>query len=191
MATSAPCSIAANSLSGLVDRRGQVGVGEQHHVAVRVQHAVAHAVSFAAIAGVLQQPDIGMQPRKTARTTSAVSSVEPSFTTMISLCKLPLADVVEDLGQRYREPFALVVSRNYEAVSQVIISNLDALIVCQLSRCVNIGEQKLALADCTTTRARPRLSLGSRTTYALRWPVLVRCHSLVRALRTPPPSRTS
>src|SRR5260370_24787249 len=39
----------------LIDWRGKIGIAEQQNVALSVQHAVAHAVSFAAIAGVFHQ----------------------------------------------------------------------------------------------------------------------------------------
>ena len=43
----------------LLDGRREVGVGEEHHSAPRLEHPGAHAVTFAAVAGVLDQPDLG------------------------------------------------------------------------------------------------------------------------------------
>ena len=40
---------------GLLDGRREVGVGEENHIAPRRQHSGAHAVAFAAVAGVLEQ----------------------------------------------------------------------------------------------------------------------------------------
>src|SRR5437667_965646 len=48
------------------DRRGQVGIAEQENLAARVQHAVAHAVSLAAIAGIFEQPERRMRLGVTA-----------------------------------------------------------------------------------------------------------------------------
>ncbi len=44
---------------GLLDGRGEIGVGEHHHFAEGVENAVAHAVALAAVAGILEQPDLG------------------------------------------------------------------------------------------------------------------------------------
>ncbi len=81
---------AREQLVSLVNWRRQIGVGKQQHVAVGVQHPIADAVSLAAIAGIFHQPDIGIAGGRSGERTSAVSSLEPSFTTMISLgsCRL-------------------------------------------------------------------------------------------------------
>ena len=42
-------------LSGLLDRRGQVGVAEEHDTPAGVKHAVADAVSLAVVAGIFDQ----------------------------------------------------------------------------------------------------------------------------------------
>ena len=42
------------------DRRRKVGVAEQQYFALGIQHAVANAVSLAAITGVLDQAQFGM-----------------------------------------------------------------------------------------------------------------------------------
>ena len=44
---------------GLLDGRRQVGVGEHDHFAERLQHAGAHAVALAAVAGIFDQADLG------------------------------------------------------------------------------------------------------------------------------------
>ena len=75
---------------GLLDGRREVGVGEHDHLAERLQHAVAHAVALAAVAGIFKQPDLGRTAGQMSRTTSAVASVEPSLTTMTSASQ-PLA----------------------------------------------------------------------------------------------------
>src|SRR2546425_8698617 len=46
-------------LIGLLDRRGQVSIGEQHDPPAGFEHAVAHAVAFAAVAAVREQPQAG------------------------------------------------------------------------------------------------------------------------------------
>src|SRR2546427_7619693 len=46
-------------LIGLLDRRGQVSIGEQHDPPAGLEHAVAHAVAFAAVAAVREQPQAG------------------------------------------------------------------------------------------------------------------------------------
>src|SRR5437879_10885643 len=48
-------------LGCLFDRRGQVGIAEEKNLAARVQHAVAHAVSLAAIARIFEQPERRMR----------------------------------------------------------------------------------------------------------------------------------
>src|SRR3989442_1352632 len=46
-------------LIGLLDRRGQVSIGEQHDPPAGLEHAVAHPVAFAAVAAVREQPQAG------------------------------------------------------------------------------------------------------------------------------------
>ncbi len=45
---------------GLLNGRGEIGVGEHDHFTERVKNAVAHAVALAVIAGILEQPDLGV-----------------------------------------------------------------------------------------------------------------------------------
>src|SRR5579875_245430 len=42
----------------LFDRRGKIGIGEDQHLALRLQHPVAHAIPFAAVAGIFHQPHL-------------------------------------------------------------------------------------------------------------------------------------
>ena len=48
----------------LFNRRGQVGVGEQHPLALGFQHTVPHRVPLAAVAGILQHAHGWMPPRE-------------------------------------------------------------------------------------------------------------------------------
>ncbi len=103
-------------LVGLIDRRGQIGVGEQHHVAAGVQHAVAHAVAFAAIAGIFQQPDTVIDGGKLAHHLGGV--VLRAVVDYDDLGrKPPLTHVVEHLGERAGEPLAFVISGKNKAVA--------------------------------------------------------------------------
>ena len=45
---------------GFFNGRGEIGVGEHDHFAEGVENAVAHTVALAVVAGILEEPDLGV-----------------------------------------------------------------------------------------------------------------------------------
>ena len=58
---SLPSRIGCEQFVGFFNRRRQVGIAEQQNLSGRMQHAVADAVSLAAVAWVLDQADVGVR----------------------------------------------------------------------------------------------------------------------------------
>ena len=84
MAMSAPPAIAANRRSASsmgADKSESVNITT---VTERLQHAVAHAVALAAIAGILDQSELRRLVRQCREPIAAVESVDPSLTTTTS-----------------------------------------------------------------------------------------------------------
>jgi len=99
----------------LLNGRREVGVGEQHHIAPRLEHPGAHAVAFAAVAGVFKQPDLGRILRKGAhhvggRVGGAV--VDYQNLGIPATC----SNAAHHRGKRRQDAGALVVNRNHDAV---------------------------------------------------------------------------
>ena len=59
MAMSAPPAMRGKQALRLLDGRREIGVGEHHHFAEGLENAIAHAIAFAAVAGILEQPHLG------------------------------------------------------------------------------------------------------------------------------------
>ena len=99
-------------------RRGKISVGKQANVAARVQHSIAHAVTFAAVAGILQQQNLGMQSAILAhdlRRIVARSVVDhENF-------RVPVLSprIAENLIERRADAHAFVICGNDETVGHV------------------------------------------------------------------------
>ena len=72
---------------GFFDGRGEVGVGEHDDIAGGLEDAVADAVALAAVAGVLEEAEVGVCGHQ-RWTMAAVLSEEPSSTTRTSAFQL-------------------------------------------------------------------------------------------------------
>src|SRR5580704_12487377 len=118
----------------LLDRRRQVGVAENDHPATRLQHAMAHAVTFAAVAGVFDQPQCGIAFCETAHDFSGIvdgAVVDNNYFDLGG--PFLLRDVTEDFPERRTQAGALVVSGNDDAVGGVQSSFWFPVSGCQLS----------------------------------------------------------
>src|SRR5947199_7516683 len=95
-----------------------IGIGEQQHFSTRMQHAVAHAVSFATIARIFQQPEAGIHCRIFASDFSGIIAraivYNYNFRIPATLC-----GVGQNSIQRRPDARALVICGDDDAVSAV------------------------------------------------------------------------
>src|ERR1700722_859496 len=100
-----------------LDRRGQIGIAENHHLATRLQHAMAHAVAFATVAGIFDQPQRRIFLREPAHDFGGIVAraiVDHDYLDLGG--PFLLRDVAQDFFQRRTQAGAFVVSRDDDAV---------------------------------------------------------------------------
>jgi hypothetical protein len=103
---------------GFLDWSREIGIGKHDHLAERVENAVAHAVTFAAIAGILKHPDfwgIGSEG------TNDISSVVVGSVVDDDNFGVPatLADAGDDGLKRATDAGGFVICRYDDAVLRV------------------------------------------------------------------------
>ena len=114
---------------GFVDGRGEIGVSEHDDLAQGVEQAGADAVAFAASCEGFSMRWTSGRERAKSRTSSAVSSVEPSLTTMTSADQSGAAHAVPTTDSSVAMMrSALVVGRNDDAVLRILGHLMDLLV---------------------------------------------------------------
>ena len=98
-----------------LDGRREISVGKDSHFAERLQHSGAHAVAFAAVAGVLDQPDLWRGLRKITRDLGG--RIAGAIVDHDDL-GIPAtgADAIDHRLERRRQASGLIEGRNHDAV---------------------------------------------------------------------------
>lgn len=94
------------------DRRGQIGVGEQRPIALRLKHSVPNGVAFAPVARILQHADARIPERELRRLRDCCVSRAIVYDQNFREIEGILMQIFDDPCEGRRQPLFFVISGN-------------------------------------------------------------------------------